>query len=171
MKLVSNFTVGRLFDAKIGELVRFTISAGTVLAIVMDKKNTGGLILGVLPSDASKGPRHLEFQVNSKCLNYGSEWSVEPIVQSNTPDRKNLIGTAGVLHISSEESSLCFVRGTDDFDAPDEIEYGLTSEKIVDFPSPEHAVPFVEWKLWASDHDARDPDTMPLYEFSYTAEK
>lgn len=144
-----------------GELVRISFGANAALAILLQKRDNGRILFGILQSDVFSNP--LTWHDDSPdefYLSYGLDWIVEEVHGPETASRGYYAQQKEGLWITATGIAMQF-RAPEQFGRHGFVCFNLERHEMADIDS--RAAPIDRWRIWENaEHLARGGE--PLFE-------
>jgi hypothetical protein len=164
MHLIKTISTKTLGQARVGELVKITVDGGWHFAILLDGNEKRAMV-GVLdPTAKSHTPKYHRLACREKCVSYGSEWAVEPIIdQEFIPGNSKHQASSGALFIAQSDALVCFQPAEQESNST-EVYFNLTKNSLEDSYPLVLGAPILKWRIWESNEEYQRTGAKPLLE-------
>lgn len=162
-QVLSGTTIKSVGDTVSGELYRVGLRDSYAICITIEQSERPSVLVGGLQSPEFDRPSWFHLERSTKCLSFGVDWVIEPIVGDEAfPHRSFVTEDVGVLIVQGEDAALRFDRVPD----PNHYDYvhvSLTGKGRVEREA--NAVPYRQWRIWMSIAERDRPNGRPLVAF------
>lgn len=166
--LAKNISTKTLGQTTAGELVKLTVPAGNHFAIILDNDPQGTMIGFLEPTGDAPHPVFRRVGKGFKCLSYGFDWVVDPIVgEESWAGNRNHLTSAGALLVDANSLWLSLQPNSEDHTSTESY-FDLKTNKFTD-KHPDDFTPFLQWRVWQSKEDYLRAGAKPLVEVKAVA--